>query len=57
MPTPAMVQAIKASKPPVARSKTEGSAKMPKPTIEPTTKATSARNERVWSADDVMGPS
>lgn len=47
MPTPAMVQAIKASKPPVARSKTEGSAKMPKPTIEPTTKATSARNERV----------
>jgi hypothetical protein len=54
MPTPAMVQAIRAPSPPVARPNAEGTAKMPEPTIEPTTRATSARRESFCSVDEVM---
>ena len=53
MPTPAMAQAIRAPRPPVARPNAEGTAKMPEPTIEPTTRATSARRESFCSVDEV----
>src|SRR4029453_550807 len=45
MPPPAMIQAIMAPRPPVARPNDEGRAKIPEPIIEPTTSAMSARRE------------
>ena len=45
MPKPAMAQAMSAPKAPVVRPKAAGKVKMPAPTIEPTTSATSAPRE------------
>jgi len=52
MPTPAAAQAIMAPRPPVARPKAAGRAKMPEPTIELTTRAMSARSESFGSAGE-----
>src|SRR3569833_2735387 len=49
MPVPEITQAISVPSTPVTRPNDAGSAKMPEPTIDPTTSATSALRESLWS--------
>ena len=49
-----MHQATKAPSTPVVRPKAAGSVKMPAPTIEPTTSATSAPRDSVASRESFM---
>ena len=49
MPVPAMTQAIIVPSTPVTRPNDAGSAKMPEPTIDPITSATSALRDSFWS--------
>ncbi len=54
IPVPAMPQAISAPSAPVARPNADGTAKIPEPTMEPTTSAINARSESFWSCAVVM---
>src|SRR3569833_1253850 len=49
MPVPEITQAISVPSTPVTRPNDAGSAKMPEPTIDQTTSATSALRESLWS--------
>src|SRR5262245_55995755 len=54
IPKPAMAQAIMAARPPLTRPNAPGRAKIPEPTIEPMTRAVSARSDSFCSVDAVM---
>ena len=57
MPTPAINQAIRAPRTPVARPKVAGREKIPAPTMEPTTKEVRAARESFWGVEDVIADS
>ena len=57
MPPPAIIQAMMAPKPPLARPKVAGREKIPAPTIDPTTSAVRAATLSFPSAGVLIPPS